>query len=59
MKTRPILISVALLLYDSGAVMAAENIPPEDKSNIKSSEVSVQVVGVLHEKEPVSVLRLI
>ncbi|VVB90892.1 Uncharacterised protein [uncultured archaeon] len=77
MKTIPILILVALLLYNSGAVMAAENIQSEDKSNIEVSEVSVQVfhgypgestwhhairilkVEVLHEKEPVIVLRLI
>ncbi len=75
MKTIPILILVALLLYNSGA--AVENIPSEDKSNIESSEVSVQVfhgypgestwhhairilkVEVLHEKEPIRVLRLI
>ncbi len=77
MKIISILILVALLLYNSGAVMAAENIPPEDKSNIESSEVSVQVfhgypgestlhhalrilkTEVLHEKEPIRVLRLI
>ncbi len=43
MKTIQILILVALLLYNSGAVMATENIPSEDKNNVESSEVSVQV----------------
>ncbi len=79
MKIISILMLIALLLYSSGAVMAAENrdiIKSEDKSNIESSEVSVQVfygypgesvlhsalrtlrTEVLHEKEPISVLRL-